>query len=133
MNRHLADHEVCTRALRHLYESDHLPCFTLQNATEFWNVSTRPRERNGFGLSVPETSTHLDEIASTMAFLPDNARVFEGWRRLVVSLAVRGIQVHDAKLAASMIVHRVRQILTFNTADFARFRDVEAVHPASLL
>jgi hypothetical protein len=31
-----------------------------------------------------------------------------------------------------MHVHRVNRILTFNTRDFARFTDIEAVHPADL-
>jgi hypothetical protein len=43
------------------------------------------------------------------------------------------VQVHDARLAASMIVHDVPQILTLNVADFARFSQIRAVHPASLL
>jgi len=28
-------------------------CFSLQNIAEFWNVCTRPVERNGYGLSSP--------------------------------------------------------------------------------
>jgi predicted nucleic acid-binding protein len=31
-----------------------------------------------------------------------------------------------------MRVHGVKRILTFNTRDFARFTDIEAVHPAEL-
>ncbi len=29
--------------------------FALQNIAEFWNVCTRPVERNGYGLSIDET------------------------------------------------------------------------------
>jgi hypothetical protein len=31
-----------------------------------------------------------------------------------------------------MHVHGVKLILTFNTRDFARFTDIEAIHPAHL-
>ena len=31
-----------------------------------------------------------------------------------------------------MFVHGVKRILTFNTKDFARFGDIEAVHPSDL-
>jgi predicted nucleic acid-binding protein len=31
-----------------------------------------------------------------------------------------------------MHVHNVKRILTFNTRDFARFADIEAIHPNDL-
>ena len=40
--------------------------------------------------------------------------------------------MHDAKLAAAMHVHGVNRILTFNTKDFERFKDIEAIHPVNL-
>jgi predicted nucleic acid-binding protein len=45
---------------------------------------------------------------------------------------VSGVQVHDARLVAAMRVHGVKRILTFNERDFARYADVEAVHPRSV-
>jgi predicted nucleic acid-binding protein len=50
----------------------------------------------------------------------------------VVRHGVLGSRVHDARLVASMNVHGIRRILTFNTGDFARY-DIEAVHPSSLV
>jgi len=38
--------------------------------------------------------------------------VYTKWRRLVVSFGVSGIQVHDARIVATMIVHGVTHILT---------------------
>ena len=47
---------------------------------------------------------------------------------------VFGVQVHDARLAASMIAHNVRYILTFNVADFTRYANEEivAIDPAAV-
>jgi predicted nucleic acid-binding protein len=126
-------HYICEAAIRRLQDRGVQLYFTLQNAAEFWNVSTRPITRNGQGLTPEAANRGLNLFEQEMSLLPDNLQVFVEWRRLVFQHQVRGIQVHDAKLAASMIVHGVRQILTFNTADFARFTEVEAVHPASLL
>jgi predicted nucleic acid-binding protein len=133
MNPQLKEFRLCNDALLKLGQSDYLLVYTFQNASEFWNVSTRPFERNGHGRSDAVTQQALDEIEQRMRFLEDDRKVYFEWRRLTRLHRVRGVQVHDAKLAASMIVHGVRQILTFNTADFARFTEVEAVHPASLL
>jgi predicted nucleic acid-binding protein len=66
--------------------------------------------------------------------LPDSAAVYTEWRRLVVSFGVSGIQVHDARIVAAMIVHGVTQILTFNTTDFVRYgtRGITAVDPTTV-
>jgi predicted nucleic acid-binding protein len=133
VNPQVPGHRVCAKAVDRLRNSGYTLCFTLQNATEFRNVSTRPLERNGHGMSLHATDLALDWIEGAMILLPDNEGVYEEWRRLVTLHGVRGVQVHDARLAASMIVHDVPQILTLNVADFARFSQIRAVHPASLL
>jgi len=106
--------------------------FALQNIAEFWNVCTRPAERNGFGLSTAETRTCVEEIELKMTFLPDNEEVYAIWRQFVVANNVRGVQVHDARLAAIMTAYGLSRILTLNQLDFLRFTDIQAVHPAQL-
>jgi predicted nucleic acid-binding protein len=64
--------------------------------------------------------------------LPDSLAVHEEWRRLLVMHSVSGVQVHDARLVAAMRVHGVKHILTFNDKDFARYADIEAVHPRAV-
>lgn len=54
------------------------------------------------------------------------------WRRLLVMHEVKGVQIHDARLAASMYVHGVTQLLTINVRDFRRFKELRAIHPAGL-
>ena len=46
--------------------------------------------------------------------------------------SVSGVQVHDARLVAATRVHGVKRILTFNDKDFARYTDIEAVHPRAV-
>jgi len=47
----------------------------------------------------------------------------------VVRHPTRGKQVHDANLVATMLVHGVTRLLTFNVADFRRFGAVIALEP----
>lgn len=108
------------------------PCYTSQNLGEFWNVLTRPIDRNGFGLTPAEANDRARMIESRMKLLPDIPEVHEAWRKLLVTHSVSGVQVHDARLVAAMHVHGVKRILTFNTRDFARFTDIEAIHPLDL-
>jgi predicted nucleic acid-binding protein len=103
--------------------------YTLQNMAEFWNASTRPRERNGFGLTVEETEYNAQQIERSFAFLADGEAVYREWRRIVMQHRVSGVQVHDARLAAAMYAHGLTHILTFNGSDFSRFSGLTAIHP----
>jgi predicted nucleic acid-binding protein len=107
-------------------------CYTSQNLGEFWNAMTRPANRNGYGLSPEEADIRAKEVEAGFRLLPDSPAVHKEWRRLLVDYRVSGVQVHDARLVPSMRVHGVKRILTFNTKDFARFDEIEAVHPIDL-
>ena len=107
-------------------------CYTSQTLGEFWNVSTRPLDKNGFGLSVAETDLVARAIERDFRFLPDSQAVHDRWRRLLVTHEVRGVQVHDARLAGSMYVHGLSQLLTINVRDFARYPGLSILHPADV-
>ena len=94
---------------------------TFQNLSEFWNVSARPIDQNGFGRTPSETDQMLRYLEYFFPLLQDLHAVYPEWKKLVVDYEVSGVQVHDAKLVASMIVHEVKHILTFNVADFTRY------------
>ena len=124
--------QLVIRAVDHLLASGDLPCYTSQNLGEFWNVLTRPLDRNGFGLTPPEADRRTRMIEDQIPMLPDDPAVHQVWRGLLVAHSISGVQVHDARIAAAMHVHGVKRILTFNTRDFARFSDIEAAHPTEL-
>jgi predicted nucleic acid-binding protein len=90
---------------------------------------TRPQLRNGFGLSIQDADREVGLIEAGMELLPDGAAVYREWRRLVVQHGISGVQVHDARLAAAMYVHRVGHVLTLNISDFTRFSGLTALHP----
>jgi predicted nucleic acid-binding protein len=92
-------------------------------------VSTRPQKDNGFGKTVAETDRYCRFLESFLTVLPETPALFARWRELAVDHEVSGKKVHDARLVAAMSVHRIRLILTFNTKDFVRYKDVEAVRP----
>ena len=127
-------HPIIRAALRKLRTNGHRVCATPQNFVEFWNVATRPTERNGFGLAPANADRLLRLVERLFPLLPDSPAVYTEWRRLVVSFGVSGIQVHDARIAAAMIVHGVTHILTFNTTDFVRYgtRGIVAVDPTTV-
>jgi predicted nucleic acid-binding protein len=125
-------HALAVESVAKLLSTGEPVYFTLQNISEFWNVATRPAANNGLGFTASLALGELEKIERFLTVLPDSPAVYEEWKRLVVRHGVLGSKVHDAKLIATMNVHGLRRILTFNTDDFAHY-DIEAVHPSALL
>jgi predicted nucleic acid-binding protein len=63
-------------ALRALYRRGDDVCIFPQNLIEFWNVSTRPINVNGLGLSLGETERNIARCESFFTLLPDTPAIF---------------------------------------------------------
>jgi predicted nucleic acid-binding protein len=125
-------HKIAVAAVARLLGQGATLYFTHQNVAELWNAMTRPVERNGLGLTVLEAEQEVCAIERGMTLLPDSEAVYREWRRIILEHSVSGVQVHDARLAAAMVVHGVGHILTLNEADFGRYSGLAAVHPGTV-
>ncbi|HEX4135403.1 MAG TPA: type II toxin-antitoxin system VapC family toxin [Bryobacteraceae bacterium] len=125
-------HAAISHGLHALVEQRVRLCYTSQTLGEFWNASTRPLEKNGFGLSVVQTDRLARVIERDFELLPDSREVHDRWRSLLVANNVQGVQVHDARLAASMYVHGIVRLMTINVRDFRRFEGLQIFHPNEL-
>ena len=125
-------HDLISHALHTLVVNRVRLCYTSQTLGEFWNASTRPLDKNGFGLSIGETDRLARVIERDFELLPDTREVHDHWRSLLVAHNIRGVQVHDARLAASMYVHGVGRLLTNNVRDFRRFDGLRVLHPSEV-
>lgn len=127
-------HIMVRQAVRTLRLNGHELCATPQNFTEFWNACTRPINRNGFGLTPRQTQQLLQTAEQLFPLLPDSSGIYPEWKRLVADYSVSGVQVHDARLVAAMLIHRVTRILTLNISDFDRYtpEGIIAVDPETV-
>ena len=117
-------------ALRLLRSRNENLYYTSQILAEFWNVCTRPTSaRGGLGLSIQETDRKARLVEKHFNFLPDSAATHGEWRRLIVAHSVEGVQVYDARIAASARVHGISHVLTFNTNNFKRFSGITVLAP----
>src|SRR5208282_2335377 len=96
---------------------------------EFWNVAPRPAEANGLGFSTEEVIDEVRSIENSLALLPDVPAIYDVWKQIVQDHGVRGVKVYDARLVAVMSVY-AESVLTFNVADFRRYRNISALHPS---
>jgi len=130
------NHPLCsqaTYAVSKLLRQKDSVFFCPQNMAEFWNVATRPAERNGLGFSNEEVLREITSIEESLTLLPDVPAIYFAWKRIVHDHEVQGVKVYDARLVAVMSVYAVESILSFNSDDVKRYDLVTALHPASLL
>jgi predicted nucleic acid-binding protein len=124
-------HQAAVESVAKLLERGETVLFSSQNVYEFWNVVTRPIASNGLGFSTAQARAEVEKIETVLTLLPDSPATYPEWKRLVAKHNVQGVQVHDTRLVASMNVHGVRQLLTFNSGDFVRF-GIELLHPSTV-
>ncbi|MGH9741355.1 MAG: type II toxin-antitoxin system VapC family toxin [Candidatus Acidiferrum sp.] len=105
--------------------------FSPQNIIEFWNVATRPVDRNGFGLSPDQVLNEIAGFERSLFLLPEVPEIYTAWKVIVRINKVQGVKVHDARLVAIVTVYSIDALLTFNTTDFARFANITTIHPSS--
>ena len=86
-------HNLLSECMFRLSDRNIELCYASQNLGEFWNVSTRPPDRNGFGLSIAETGRRFEAVVENMTLLKEVDAVFRAWLRLMKAHEVRGIQV----------------------------------------
>jgi|SRR5579864_2235587 len=122
-------HRIAMAAVTTLLRSGDRVCVTPQNIIEFWNVCTRPEDRNGLGLTPDEADREASRLEALLTLLPGVPAIYPEWRRLVVTHSVSGVQVHDARIVAAMNVYGMSNLLTFNGADFTRYPGIHVVHP----
>lgn len=127
------EYALVTAAIECLHRSGEIVYITAQNLIEFWNVATRPVDRNGLGFTPVQAEELLAELETLFPRLPDTPDIYPAWRRIVASVGVSGVQVHDARLVAVMQVHQLTRILTLNTRDFVRYPGITVVHPQDVV
>lgn len=128
-----AERPIVLNAIRKLRANGEILCYTPQILAEFWNVCSRPvSARGGLGLTVRQTERKANLIQKHFRLLPDNLATFNEWRRLVSDFQISGVAVHNTKIVASMIVHRIQFLVTSNVRDFQRFTMITVIHPKDI-
>lgn len=100
---------------------------------EYWVVATRPTANNGLGMTVETATAAIERWTSTLHLLLDERGIYSHWHALVTTHDVKGKNAHDARLVAAMQRHGLTNLVTFNKADFTRFRSIHVFTPSEIL
>jgi predicted nucleic acid-binding protein len=96
-------------------------CTSGQILREYLSVATRPAEKNGLGLNLPDALGNVRAIRERTTLLTEDSKVADRLLGLMADVQCLGKQVHDANLVATMLVHGIGTVVTMNLGDFTRF------------
>jgi predicted nucleic acid-binding protein len=124
-------HAMAISAVARILRSGETVYVTLQVLTEVWRVMTAPTGANGFDFPISVSAAAIDDIEPLFTLLDEDVpAIYSEWKRLVVQHQVKGLAVFDARLAATVIVHKLDAIVSFD-AGFARY-GVNVLDPATV-
>lgn len=136
VDRSDTSHDVVRRSVETLLMAGEPLFATTQNFAEFWNVATRPLANNGFELQPAAVAALWEQVVEPIsALLVDRAQSCAELKRLALKYNVRGKQIHDARLVASMPSWQVDRVLTLNDRDFRGYlaEGISVVTPIDVL
>jgi predicted nucleic acid-binding protein len=88
---------------------------------EYLAVATRPAERNGLGLNMADALANVRALRGRTSLLAEDGKVAERLLALLDDTVCGGMQVHDANIVATMLMHGIDAVVTINLDDFTRF------------
>lgn len=123
-----AFHHAACEMLGSLAELGADLCISPQVLREVWAVLSRE------GAITPRPAAQtlrraVEQLRGGFTILPDGEGVLERMLDLAEQRDVRGKQIHDANIVATMLRSRVVRLLTNNASDFRRYADLIEVLP----
>ncbi len=113
-------HTEVYNAVHHLWANRYRIWISLQVLREYAAVLTRPQT---YLHPIPSATlvAQMRTLVQRFNVADETEAVAEALWTLLETIPIGGKQVHDANIVATMKVHHLTKLFTFNTADFARF------------
>ncbi|VFM95170.1 MAG: Predicted nucleic acid-binding protein, contains PIN domain [Candidatus Kentron sp. G] len=115
-------HERALAAINAAHQADRTLWISRQIIREYLVAMTRPQAFK----NLPKATVleQVDQFIERFQVANDTAAVTGRLAGLMRDFRIGGRQVHDANIVATMLAHGIPALLTHNTKDFERFRNV---------
>ena len=113
-------HLATCRSLDHAGNSEESLYISRQIVREYLVVVTRPQTW-WKSLGMDDALKDATRLVSSFTILEDGPNVMAALTALCREVPVAGKQIHDANIAATMLAHGERRLLTLNAKDFRRY------------
>lgn len=121
-------HKETQARLNQLWDAGHPLWISRQVLREYLAVLTRPQT-----FSQPQPTAVVAErarfFASQFQVAEESALVTENLLTLATTLEVKGRQIHDANIVATMQAYGITHLLTHNGDDFKRYAHLITIMP----
>lgn len=131
-DRSSAEYPAIRQAIRTLRARQERFVVAAQNLAEFWNASTRPVDKNGYGLLIEQVARRLAAIERICQVITEDQRAFRVWKDLLRAYSISGVAVHDARLVVVMQAQDISTIITLNDRDFRRYQGLVVLTPTAV-
>lgn len=98
-------------------------CVTTQILREYLVVLTRGNIFE-INFTVEQAIGELEALLPSLVVLGETPDSAVRLRELMRRYQVRGKQIHDANIVATMLTYDITRLATFNRADFERFKEI---------
>lgn len=122
------EHTIAVAALAEVEASGCIVWISPQVRREYLAVVTRP-QATAPALSMAAAIADIRRFQAAFAVTDEGPLVLERLLLLLQTHPGAGRQVHDANIVASMLIHGIARLVTFNAGDFRRFADVIEIRP----
>jgi len=120
-------HHETTLLLKKMYNSSYLIIST-QIIREFYAVVTNNKYLIN-PLTPEQANNQIDFFKSVFTVNKVDMSVISELQKLIVNYQVKGQNIHDATIAATMKANNINAIFTYNTKDFKKFKGINAIKP----
>lgn len=123
-------YKACRELLNNAQEGKLSLCVTPQVLAEFYAIATDSRRT-----TVPQKPQEIVEVIDQLlempgiTFLSLPIDVVNRWTTLIRQHPVKGSDIFDVQLVATMLGNGVSQIYTYNRSDFEKFSEIEVLTP----
>lgn len=102
---------------------------SLQNINEFTSATLSTQEINKKRIDYAEIAQTNKNFASVFEIIYPSEITFKIFNELLTKYSTNKRKAYDMFLVATMLSNGVRQILTYNTKDFAEFKEIKVISP----
>lgn len=121
-------HQLALETIKQRSAAGHALWISRQIIREYLATVTRP-QRFAAPMPMPVALARVRYFLHAFNVAEDSADTTDRLLVLLEHIPTGGSQVHDANIVATMQVHGIRQLLTHNVGDFARFAHLITIVP----
>lgn len=87
---------------------------------EYLSVMTKP-DNLKYPISIQDLIKDIIYFKENLIILDENEKIMSNLLDLIVAYNVKGKQIHDANIVATMLANNIKNLFTHNVKDFERF------------